>query len=128
MVNDPIADLLVRIKNAISRKHKNLNIDFSHLKWNILQLLKKEGYLQDIFWNKQKKTILIDLKYVNQKSSITGLRRISKPGLRVYSNYKNLPFVLNGLGIAIVSTSAGILSDKLARKAKLGGEVLAYVW
>ena len=128
MVNDPIADLLVRIKNALSRKHKNLKIDFSHLKWNILQLLKKEGYLQDIFWNKQKKIILIDLKYVNQKSSITGLRRISKPGLRVYSNYKNLPFVLNGLGIAIVSTSAGILSDKLARKAKLGGEVLAYVW
>jgi len=128
MVNDPIADLLIRIKNAILRKHENLNVDFSWLKWNVLQLLKKEGYIKSIVRNEHKKIIVVNLKYVNNKSSISGLRRISKPGLRVYSKYKDLPFVLNGLGIAVVSTSAGILSDKLARKAKLGGEVLAYVW
>lgn len=131
---DPIADLLIRINNANRARHENVKMQSSKLKIAILEILVKEGYLKqyELFQNKNKtKAFLkVKLKYdeTERVSSIHGLRQISKPGLRVYVPYEKLPRVLNGLGIAIISTSEGIMTDKLARSKKIGGEVLAYVW
>ncbi len=128
MMTDPIADMLTRIRNANQRKHTDVNVPFSKLKLNILNLLKEEGYVQSLKQTEDKRTIIVTLKYKEKKRTITGLKRISKPGLRVYSNNDDLPHVLNGLGLAIISTSKGIMSDHNARKNNLGGEVIAYVW
>ncbi len=131
MMTDPIADMLCRIKNANQRKHKTVDIPYSNLKSKIVQLLLDEGYITEykiVNTKTIKKYIQVTLKYKGKLKTITGLRRISKPGLRVYSDYSTLPRVLNGLGIAIISTSKGIMADKGARQSKLGGEVIAYVW
>lgn len=128
---DPIADMLTRIRNANSQKHKTVDIPASNMKRAIANILFKEGYIaayEEINDNTQG-VIRITLKYdENGARVIDGLRRISKPGLRVYASKDELPKVLNGLGIALISTSKGIMTDKEAREAGLGGEVLAYVW
>jgi len=128
---DPIADMLTRIRNANSQKHKTVDIPCSNIKKSIANILFKEGYIaayEEINDNNQG-VIRITLKYDESGSRvIEGLRRISKPGLRVYASKEELPQVLNGLGIALISTSKGIKTDKEARKEGLGGEVIAYVW
>lgn len=131
VMTDPIADLLTRIRNANSMRHEKVEIPTSRLKSDILNVLKQEGFIVD-FMNKQegaKANTVVTLKYAaNNERVIKGLKRISKPGLRVYAQANQLPTVLNGLGIAIISTSKGIMTDKDARKQQIGGEVLAYVW
>ena len=130
IMTDPIADMLTRIRNALQQKHKTVSMPSSNEKKAIAKILKDEGYITDyaIEANGVKKTLTITLKYKNNEKAIKGLRRISKPGLRVYSTVENLPRVISGLGIAIISTSNGMMTDKDARKAHLGGEVIAYVW
>lgn len=128
---DVIADMLTRIRNAASSKHQTVDIPASNLKKQIAQILLDEGYVKDFVEIDDKKQgiIRITLKYVdNKKNVITGIKRISKPGLRVYANKGEIPKVLGGLGIAIVSTSKGVMTDKQARKLGVGGEVLAFVW
>ena len=128
---DPIADMLTRIRNANSAKHKEVDIPASNMKRAIAQILVDEGYIASFEEIKDEKQgmLRITLKYdENGKRVIDGLKRISKPGLRIYVNKEELPQVLNGLGIALISTSKGIKTDKEARKEGLGGEVLAYVW
>jgi len=128
---DPIADMLTRIRNANSAKHKEVDIPASNMKRAIAQILLDEGYIASFEEIKDEKQgmLRITLKYdENGKRVIDGLKRISKPGLRIYVNKEELPQVLNGLGIALISTSKGIKTDKEARKEGLGGEVLAYVW
>lgn len=131
MMTDPIADMLTRIRNANSSKHKTVDIPSSRVKSQIADILVNEGYVQkyEIIEDGVKKTMRITLKY-NEKNgrTLSGLRRISKPGLRVYANSDKLPKVLNGLGLAIVSTNMGIVSDKVARRNNVGGEVLAFIW
>ncbi len=128
---DPIADMLTRIRNANSQKHKTVDIPSSNMKKSIADILFREGYIaayEEINDNSQG-MIRITLKYDEKgKKVIDGLRRISKPGLRVYASKEELPQVLNGLGIALISTSKGIKTDREARKEGLGGEVLAYIW
>ena len=131
LVLDPIADMLTRIRNANTNKHETVLIPQSKTKLAIAEILKEEGYIVDFKETESEgiKMIEITLKYgPNGEKVIQGLKRISKPGLRIYSNAEQLPKVLNGLGIAIVSTSKGIITDKNARKLNVGGEVLAYVW
>ena len=130
IMTDPIADMLTRIRNALQQKHETVSMPSSNEKKAIAKILKDEGYITDyaIEANGVKKTLTITLKYKNNEKAIKGLRRISKPGLRVYSTVENLPRVISGLGIAIISTSNGMMTDKVARKAHLGGEVIAYVW
>ena len=131
LVLDPIADMLTRIRNANTNKHDTVVIPQSKTKLAIAEILKVEGFIVDykIVDSEQGKMIEVTLKYgPNGEKVIQGLKRISKPGLRIYSNAEQLPQVLNGLGIAIVSTSKGIMTDKNARKNNVGGEVLAYVW
>ena len=131
LVLDPIADMLTRIRNANSNKHETVVIPQSKTKLAIAEILKEEGYIVSFKTvdSEQGKMIEVTLKYgPNGEKVIQGLKRISKPGLRIYSNAEQLPQVLNGLGIAIVSTSKGIMTDKNARKLNVGGEVLAYVW
>ena len=131
LVLDPIADMLTRIRNANTNKHESVFVPQSKTKLAIAEILKEEGYIVDFKTvdSVQGKMIEITLKYgPNGEKVIQGLKRISKPGLRIYSNAEQLPQVLNGLGIAIVSTSKGIITDKQARKLNVGGEVLAYVW
>ncbi|WP_339030124.1 MULTISPECIES: 30S ribosomal protein S8 [unclassified Spiroplasma] len=129
MTTDVIADMLTRIRNANQRFHKDVLIPGSKVKLEIANILKKEGFIEDFkVADDFKKDITISLKYKGKIRVIKGLKRISKPGLRVYSNSHDLPQVLNGLGIAIVSTSNGILTDKEARHQNIGGEVLAFVW
>ncbi|NLM74323.1 MAG: 30S ribosomal protein S8 [Clostridiaceae bacterium] len=128
---DVIADMLTRIRNAASSKHQTVDIPASNLKKQIAQILLDEGYVKDFVEIDDKKQgiIRITLKYVdNKKNVITGIKRISKPGLRVYASKDEIPKVLGGLGIAIVSTSKGVMTDKQARKLGVGGEVLAFVW
>ncbi len=128
---DPIADMLTRIRNANANKHETVLVPESKTKHAIAEILKNEGYIVDFASTEQDgiKMMEISLKYgPNGEKVIQGLKRISKPGLRIYANADELPKVLNGLGIAIVSTSKGIITDKQARKLNLGGEVLAYVW
>lgn len=130
MLTDPIADMLTRIRNANSLGNAGLDMPSSKEKTAIAKILKEEGFIKSFAVSGEvKKTLHIDLKYGHKgEKVITNLQRISKPGLRVYCNCENLPRVLNGLGIAIISSSKGIITDKEARKQKLGGEVLAYVW
>ncbi|MCI8621669.1 MAG: 30S ribosomal protein S8 [Clostridia bacterium] len=128
---DPIADMLTRIRNANSSKHKTVDIPASKMKTAIADILFKEGYIKSFeeISNDVQGTIRVTLKYDEKGNRvIAGIKRISKPGLRVYASREDLPKVLNGLGIAIVSTSKGIMTDREARKVGLGGEVLAYVW
>ncbi|AER40665.1 30S ribosomal protein S8 [Blattabacterium sp. (Mastotermes darwiniensis) str. MADAR] len=127
MNTDPIADFLTRIRNACYVKHKLLEVPFSKIKKEISKVLLENGYILD-YKLENKKKIKIALKYCKNISVIKQIIRISKPGLRKYSKYKNLPRVLNGLGIAIISTSYGVITDKQARKKKLGGEILCYVY
>ena len=131
MVTDPIADMLTRIRNANAMRYKEVEVPSSKVKIEIANILKDEGYVSDykIKKNNVQDIIVLSLKYgENKERVITGLKRISKPGLRVYVKADEIPKVLNGLGIAIVSTSKGIMSGKSAKAASLGGEVLAYIW
>ena len=130
MITDPIADMLTRIRNANQMKHATVSMPASKLKCEILRVLKAEGYISDYVVKEEenKKSIEVTLKYVNKQRVIQGIKRISKPGLRVYAKTNELPRVLNGLGVAIISTSSGIMTDRDARKQKLGGEVIAFVW
>ncbi len=130
-ITDTIADMLTRIRNANSAKHPTVDIPASNLKKQIAQILLDEGYIKSFKVEDDNKqgVIKITLKYTDSKSGvITGLRRVSKPGLRIYSNCKDMPKVMKGLGIAIISTSKGIMTDKKARELNVGGEVLAFVW
>jgi small subunit ribosomal protein S8 len=131
VMTDPIADMLTRIRNANQMKHKTVDVPASKLKNEILNLLKQEGYIVDFerIDDGVQGTLRIKLKYLeNEERVVRGLKKISKPGLRVYAKTDDLPKVLNGLGIAIISTSRGIMTDREARKNKVGGEVIAYVW
>ena len=131
MTTDPIADMLTRIRNANQMRYKEVEVPASKIKVEIARILKETGFIADykIKKNGVQDIIVLSLKYgQNKERVITGLKRISKPGLRVYANAKEMPRVLNGLGIAIVSTSKGVMTDKEAREATLGGEVLAYIW
>ena len=131
MVTDPIADMLTRIRNANQMRYKEVEIPASKIKLEIARILKNEGYIKDfkVKKNNVQDIIVLYLKYGDNKERvITGLKRISKPGLRVYAKAEEIPSVLSGLGIAIISTSKGMMTDKEARQASLGGEVLAYIW
>ncbi len=131
VMTDPIADLLTRIRNANMVRHEKLEVPASKMKREIAEILKREGFVRDVEYVEDNKQgiIRIFLKYgANNERVITGIKRISKPGLRVYAKSTEVPKVLNGLGIAIVSTSQGVLTDKEARNQQVGGEVLAYVW
>ncbi len=130
MVNDTIADMLTRIRNANQMKYNNVSVLNTKLTREIASILKEEGYINDYSENKEDEKLNLELKYGENKKErvIIGLKRISKPGLRVYVKRDELPRVLNGLGIAIISTSKGIMTDKKARELGLGGEVLAYIW
>ena len=129
-LTDPIADMLTRIRNAVKAKHTTVDVPYSKVKAEISNILLKEGFIADmeLVENGVHKNIRITLKYKDSKSVIQGLKRISKPGLRIYAEKEELPRVLNGLGIAIISTSKGIMTDKKARELGIGGEVLAYIW
>lgn len=130
-ITDTIADMLTRIRNANSAKHPTVDVPASNMKKQIAQILVDEGYIKSfrVIDDDKQGVIRITLKYTENKSQvITGLRRVSKPGLRIYSNSKDMPKVMKGLGIAIVSTSTGIMTDREARKNNVGGEVLAFVW
>ena len=129
-MNDPISDLVVRIKNANKAHIPSISFSSSSLTSSIAEVLKQEGYIENykIISHNKKKTTIIDLKYKNLLPVIHGIKQISKPGLRVYQECKKLPYVLHGLGTAVISTSKGVMTDKEARKNKIGGEVLIYVW
>ncbi|HOP56948.1 MAG TPA: 30S ribosomal protein S8 [Bacillota bacterium] len=131
VMTDPIADMLTRIRNANQMKHKTVDVPASKLKAEILNVLKNEGYITDYEFvgGSVQGNLKVTLKYLpNDARAVRGLKKISKPGLRVYAKSDDLPRVLNGLGIAIVSTSQGIMTDREARRKQVGGEVLAYVW
>jgi ribosomal protein S8 len=131
VVTDPIADLLTRIRNALTAKHETVTVPASKMKKAIADILVEEGFVKsaEIVENEGRSDIVIALKYgAKNEKVISNLKRISKPGLRVYCGYEKLPKVLGGLGIAIISTSKGVMTDKAARNNKIGGEVLAYVW
>ena len=129
-MTDPIADMLTRIRNANQNRNVTCEVPASKVKLEIARILKDEGFIEDYKLNNEtvQGTITLTLKYKNKERVITGLKRISKPGLRVYAKAEELPTVLNGLGIAIISTSKGIMTDKEARKQNIGGEVMAYIW
>lgn len=129
-MNDPISDMLTRIRNANSQRKDTVDIPYSKVKNAIADILVNEGFVssKEILQDGIHQTIRLTLKYENKIRVIQGLKRISKPGLRIYANVEELPRVLNGLGIAIISTSKGIMTDKEARKQNVAGEVLAYVW
>ncbi|MBR6293781.1 MAG: 30S ribosomal protein S8 [Lachnospiraceae bacterium] len=131
-MSDPIADMLTRIRNANTAKHEKVNVPASKMKISIAEILLKEGYIKnfEIVDAGPAKDIVITLKYGKDKNEkiLTGLKRISKPGLRVYANSEELPKVLGGLGTAIISTNKGVITDKEARKQKVGGEVLCFIW
>ena len=130
-MTDPIADMLTRIRNGLTVKHETVEIPASNIKKAIAKILLEEGYVKNVEFIEEgvQGTIKITLKYAGKNTKvITGLKRISKPGLRIYAGAEELPKVLNGMGIAVISTSKGVMTDKQARAAKLGGEVLAYIW
>ena len=130
-ITDPIADMLTRIRNANSAKHDTVDIPASNMKKAIAQILVDEGYIKNfkVVEDGKQGVTRVTLKYGEGKSQvITGLRRVSKPGLRMYSNVEDMPKVMKGLGIAIISTSKGIMTDREARKQNVGGEVLAFIW
>ncbi|MGE5456062.1 MAG: 30S ribosomal protein S8 [Ignavibacteriales bacterium] len=131
LVNDPIADMLTRIRNANQMRYKEVEVPASKMKLEIARILKEEGFINDfkIKKNNVQNVIALNLKYGEKKERvITGLKRISKPGLRVYVKSDEVPRVLSGLGIAVISTSKGVMTDKQAKAESLGGEVLAYIW
>ena len=131
MVTDPIADMLTRIRNANQMRYKEVEVPASKIKNEIARILKQEGFIDDYKVKKSnvQDLLVLNLKYSDKKERvITGLKRISKPGLRVYAKAEEIPSVLSGLGIAIISTSKGLMTDKDARRESLGGEVLAYIW
>ena len=129
VMTDPIADMLTRIRNANQMRNATVSMPTSKVKVEIARILKEEGYIVDYSVSEDaKKTLSLQLKYNGTERVISGIKRISKPGLRVYAQADELPRVLNGLGIAIISTSSGLMCDKKARKLGTGGEVLAYVW
>ena len=130
VVTDPIADMLTRIRNALTAKHETVEIPASNMKKAIAEILLNEGYISNVEIKEDgvQGSIVVTLKYSKDGNVITGLKRISKPGLRVYAKSNGIPTVLNGLGTAILSTSKGIMTDKQARANNLGGEVLAFVW
>jgi small subunit ribosomal protein S8 len=139
-MTDPIADMLTRIRNAQMVKKEFVIVPFSKIKWEIAKILKKEGFIQDFsktkkgdfrkrfYKSKHFPQIKIELKYSQEKTAISGLRRVSKPGRKIYAKKEQIPRVLRGLGIAIISTSRGLMTDKEARKKKLGGEVICEIW
>ena len=130
-MTDPVADFLTRLRNANSAYHETISLPYSKLKAGIAEILKKEGYVSAVKVEDAEvgKTLVVDLKYgPNRERTIVGIKRVSKPGLRVYAKSTELPRVLGGLGIAILSTSSGLLTDRQAAKKGVGGEVLAYVW
>ncbi len=130
-ITDTIADLLTRIRNASSAKHNTVEIPASNMKKTICQILLDEGYIKhfNVIEDGKQGMIKVTLKYGNDKRPvITGLRRVSKPGLRIYTNVEDMPKVMKGLGIAIISTSKGVMTDRQARKENVGGEVLAFIW
>ena len=130
-ITDPIADMLTRIRNANSAKHDTVDIPASNMKKAIAQILVDEGYIKNykVIEDDKQGTIRVTLKYGKDKTQvITGLRRVSKPGLRIYSNVEDMPKVMKGLGVAIISTSKGVMTDREARKQNVGGEVLAFIW
>lgn len=130
-ITDTIADLLTRIRNASSAKHETVEVPSSNMKKAIVEILFEEGYINKFVVSEDEKQgmIKIYLKYTeNKKPVITGLKRVSKPGLRIYSDVENMPKVMKGLGIALISTSKGIMTDRKARKENVGGEVLAFIW
>ena len=130
-ISDVIADMLTRIRNANDAKHETVDVPASNLKKSIAQILLDEGYIKNyqIVEDGKQGIIRVTLKYAQGKQKVIhGLRRVSKPGLRIYSNCEDMPRVMNGLGIAIVSTSKGVMTDKKARQANVGGEILAFVW
>lgn len=130
VVTDSIADMLTRIRNANQMRYEEVRIPASRVKEEIAKILKEEGFINNYKLEKDnvQGTLVLTLKYADKQRVITGLKRISKPGLRVYAKHDELPKVLNGLGIAIISTSKGIMTDKEARMQNIGGEVLAYIW
>ncbi|AXB82851.1 30S ribosomal protein S8 [Megasphaera hexanoica] len=129
VMSDPIADMLTRIRNANSAYHEKVEMPASTMKAAVLNILKEEGFVKNYETVDEGKTLKVTLKYgSNKEKVITGIKRISKPGLRVYASKEELPRVLGGLGIAVISTSQGVMTDKKARKLGLGGEVIAYVW
>ena len=131
IVTDPIADMLTRIRNANQMRYKEVEIPTSKIKLEIARILKEEGFIEDYKLEKKDENqfILVNLKYGSKKERvITGLKRISKPGLKVYAKVEEIPTVLNGFGIAILSTPRGIMTNKQAKREKVGGEVLAYIW
>ena len=129
-ISDVIADMLTRIRNANDAKHETVDIPASNLKKSIAEILLDEGYIKSfqIVEDGKQGIIRVALKYAGKQKVIHGLRRVSKPGLRIYSNCEDMPKVMNGLGIAIVSTSKGVMTDKKARELNVGGEILAFVW
>ncbi|WP_339054668.1 30S ribosomal protein S8 [Fusobacterium animalis] len=130
-LTDPIADMLTRVRNANAVMHEKVDIPHSKMKERIVEILKEQGYISNfkiVTDEGNKKSIRVYLKYAGKERVIKGLKRISKPGRRVYSSVEDMPRVLSGLGIAIVSTSKGVITDKVARAEKVGGEVLAFVW
>jgi len=130
-MTDPLADMLTRVRNASAVKHESVDVPASNIKKEIARLLLEEGFIKsfDVIEDGKQGLIRIQLKYgKNEEKVITGIKRISKPGLRVYANQNDVPRVLGGLGVAIISTSKGLVTDKQAREAGVGGEVIAYVW
>ncbi len=129
-ISDVIADMLTRIRNANSARHETVDVPASNLKKSIADILTEEGYIKgyQVIEDGKQGIIRITLKYIGKKQVIQGLRRVSKPGLRIYSGCEDMPKVMNGLGIAIVSTSKGLMTDKKARKENIGGEILAFIW
>lgn len=132
-MTDPIADMLTRIRNGLTARHESVKIPSSNIKMAIAEILVEEGYIKSVALQKDEAnvqdTILVELKYgQNYSKVISGIKRISRPGLRIYAKSNELPRVLNGLGIAIISTSKGVMTDKKARALGAGGEILAYVW
>ncbi len=129
-VTDPIADFLTRIRNAVKAKKRWVEIPASNMKIRISEIMKENNFIRDftIIEDNKQNIVRVFLKYVDGTSSISGLKRISKPGLRVYVDKDNLPRVLNGLGIAVISTSKGVMTDKEARQKGVGGEVICYIW
>lgn len=129
-ISDVIADMLTRIRNANSARHETVDIPASNLKKGISDILVTEGYIRgyQVIEDGKQGVIRVTLKYIGKQRVIQGIRRVSKPGLRIYSNCEEMPKVMNGLGIAIISTSKGLMTDKRARRENIGGEILAFVW
>ena len=129
-ITDPIADMLTRIRTANSARHETVDVPASNMKKSIAEILKAEGYIKNyqVIEDGKQGVIRIALKYAGKEKVISGLKRVSKPGLRIYAGKDELPKVLKGLGIAIISTSKGVMTDKAARKEGVGGEVLAFIW